>query len=103
MQPLKSATKTPRNSESKPRFSDDIQVLVNRDLTRNASSDPAFNHKYSKTQNKESFGKMAGCYLPHPAKTGCLGVSQTVLRTVHLKGLERSMLPGQTEGPELVP
>ena len=29
-------------------------------------------------------------------------VSQTVLRMVHLKGLERPRLPGQTEGPELV-
>ena len=29
-------------------------------------------------------------------------VSQTVLRMVHLKGLERPRVPGQTEGPELV-
>ena len=77
MQPLKSATKTPRISESKLRFSDDIQVLVNRDLMRNASSYPGFNYKYSKTQNKESFGKTAGCYLPRPAKRGCQGVCIT--------------------------
>lgn len=67
-----------------------------------ASSYPGFNHKYSKTQNKESFGKTAGCYLPCPAKRGCQGVSKTVLRMVRLKGWERSMLPGQTEGPALV-
>ena len=75
---------------------------MNKDLMRNASSYPGFNHKYSKTQKKESFGKTAGCYLPCPAKRGCQGVSKTVLRMVRLKGWEKSMLPGQTEGPALV-